>query len=727
MAHCGQSRDPSLPAGLVSGAVSESTRRNRSWRGRLPVVAIVVIVAAALTVAITGASQPLPGMRVVPGGHWVYNSVLQAAFHLDGGTSAIDAQAGVPGDQGSQVVQGDTSGYVVGDQRITRFGKSDLSAGPAVRPPSDEIPVGVETAGGPYLVYRQAGQIVRLGDPSATMSAGGPVADPVATADGTLWLFRTGSGLLCKLDRGADRVSSCPVVLPPGHTGTLTLVGDQPHFVDTTDGTVRSVGGGGLGDAVPMDLPKAKDLRAAANDVSGRVPLLDPQSNRLYLVDPAPKPGKPVTVPLPAGQYDGPVAGGSVVALVDRTSGTLLTFDATGKQSDAKPIPPDSGTSRLTRGEDARVYVDGGQGTHVLVVGKDGKVTDVPVVPPPSGKPDQPAPNQPAPPQPNVLPPGEQRGPGTGQPAPDRNAGNQGNHDPRTQNQKPPPKRNPEPPPSPPAVPASPPGAPPGVSATGGSGSATVSWGAAASNRAAVTSYQISWPGGSKTVGGGARETTISGLGNGTRYTFTVVAVNKAGSGPGASASATPAAAADAPSLTVTRSGDGATLSWSQPDLGGGSLTHYQVSATGLGTKNVTGTSTSYSGLSAGRTYTFTVRAVTKTPDGNTLNGAQGSKSLTIPAQSVTISQGAPTTSGKCSKNCYRVNVTISGFPPDSAVSIRLSSDSNSNVQTENTTTNASGSASYNNLDYDQPGQQIYVTVTAADGTSKQSNTITWK
>ncbi|MBB4688372.1 fibronectin type III domain-containing protein [Amycolatopsis jiangsuensis] len=703
--------------------MSENTRRGGAWRGRLPVVAIVVLAAAALTAAVTGAAKPLPGMRVVPGGHWVYNSVLQAAFHLDGGTSAIDAQAAVPGDQDSQVVQGDTSGYVVGDQRITRFGKSDLSAGPAIRPPSDEIPVGVETAGGPYLVYRQAGQIVRLGEPPATMSAGGPVGTPVATADGTLWLFRTGSGLLCRLDHGADRVSSCPVVLPPGHTGELTLVADQPYFVDTTDGTVHRVEDGALGAAVPMGLPKSKELRAAANDVSGRVPLLDPQTNRLYLVDPAAKPAKPVTVALPAGQYDGPVAGGSVVALVDRISHTLLTFDASGKQSDAKPIPPGAGTARLTRGEDSRVYVDGGQGTHVLVVGKDGKVTDVPVVPPPSGKPDQPAPDQAAPPQPDALPPSAERG--TGQPAPDRDASNDSGPDPRARSQKPPPEKNP--PSSPPAVPASPPGAPPGVSATGASGSATVGWGAAASNRATVTSYRISWAGGSKTVGGGTRKTTVSGLTNGTRYTFTVVAVNRAGTGPGASASATPAAAASAPSLTATRSGSGVSLSWSRPELGGGTLVRYEVSATGLGTKNVSGTSTSYSGLSAGKSYTFTVRAVTKTPDGNTLDGAASSKSVRIPAQDVKIAQGEPTSTSNCDENCYRVNVTVTGFPPNSRLSIRLSSDSNTNVETEHATTGADGSVTYTELDYDQPGQTVWVTVTAPDGTSVESNHITWK
>jgi hypothetical protein len=680
----------------------------------MPAAVIVVVVTAGVAAAVTGAADSLPGLRVVPGGHWIYNSVLQVAFHVDGGTAGIDAQATVPGDQGSQVLQGDTSGYVVGSTRITEFGKSDLAAGPSAVPPSAELPVGVETAGGPYVVYRHAGRIARLGDPAATMSAGGPVGDPVATADGTLWLPRTASGLLCRVDRGAVGVSSCPVPLPAGHRGALTLVGDTPHFVDTTDGAVRQVETGGLGEAVPMGVAATADLRPAANDVAGRVPVLDPPGNRLYLVDPAPKPRKPITVELPAGQYDGPVAGGSVVALVNRSSGTLLTFDAAGRPTDVKPVPPGEGTSRLVRGEDARVYVDGGQGTHVLVVGKDGKVTDVPVVPP-AGKPDQPVPEHPTPGQPPVLPPVEQ--PGTGG-RPDVDAGNK----PKPQNPPPPPRK-----PSPPAVPASPPGAPPGVSATGGDSSATVSWGAAADNRAPVTSYRVSWAGGSKTVGGASRQVAVTGLANGTRYTFTVVAVNKAGTGPGASASATPAAAASAPRLTATYRDGGAALSWAQPDLGGGQLVHYVVTGTGLAQQTVSGTTATYSGLAAGKNYTFTVRAVTRTPDGETRTGAPASKSLTVPSPKITISQGAPTTSGSCdAPDCGFVNVTMTGFAAGTRYGIKLSSNSTGNVRTEYATTNSSGSLTYNELDYDEPGQTIWVSVVTPDGTV-QSNRITWK
>lgn len=683
----------------------------------MPGVLLVITCGAAVTVAVTGAAQPLGGLQFLPVGHWVYNVAVRSAFHIDGATSSVDAQAPVPGDPGSQVVQGDSSGYVVGKDRITEFGKSSLTVAGSVAPPAGEVPVGVETAGGPYLVYREAVRVVRPGDPPASLSAGGPVGDPVATAGGTLWLYRAGSGLLCDLQKGAEQLSGCPVTVPAGHTGALTLVADQPWFVDTTTGALRPVGAAGLGDPVPLGTAVSAQSQPAANDVSGRVAILDQPGRRLYLVDAA-HPGKPVVVPLPDGDYSDPVSTGQVVALVDRKSGTLLTYDATGRLVASKPIPPESGTPRLSRGEDARVYVDGGQGEHVLVVDHDGKIVDVPVGGDHSGD----APKPTTPPDGSVVPPAEHR-PGdapTGKPQP----GSTGT----PRKPTPPPEHKPDPP-KPPTAPASPPGAPSSVSATAGNGSATVSWGAAADNRAPITSYRVSWSGGSLTVGGGTRSANISGLSNGVRYTFTVAAVNKAGTGPGASAPAvTPAAAASAPpGFTVKNQNGGAALSWGTPELNGGTLQHYLVSGSGLGDKTVTGTSTTFTGLSPGDSVTFTVRAVTRTPDGQTRTGAAASKTLTVPSPSITISQGKSTTSGSCkAPDCAQVDVSMKGFAPNTRYTITLHSDDNNDVAHESTTTNASGSATYNELDYDVPGEHVWVAVTTPDGTVT-SNKITWE
>jgi hypothetical protein len=67
------------------------------------------------------------------------------------------------------------------------------------------------------------------------------------------------------------------------------------------------------------------------------------------------------------------------------------------------------------------------------------------------------------------------------------------------------------------------------------------------------------------------------------------------------------------------------------------------------------------------------------------------------------------------------------GFQANTKYSIRLSSSSNNNVQTESGTTNSSGSLNYNQLDYDVAGETIFVQVIAPDGTIVRSNSITWK
>jgi hypothetical protein len=55
---------------------------------------------------------------------------------------------------------------------------------------------------------------------------------------------------------------------------------------------------------------------------------------------------------------------------------------------------------------------------------------------------------------------------------------------------------------------------------------------------------------------------------------------------------------------------------------------HYVVTGTGLGTRQVTGTRITYPQLQASTVYTFTVRAITRTPDRQTLTGQP--KSLVV-------------------------------------------------------------------------------------------------
>ncbi|QUQ67175.1 fibronectin type III domain-containing protein [Kutzneria sp. CA-103260] len=554
--------------------------------------------------AVTSQASLPNGLQFIQVGHWVYNTSSQSAVHVDGATGQVDAQASVPGaGAGSQVTQGDRAGYVVDRSRITQFSKSTLGVESSSTPPATEQPVVLEVPGGPYLVYRNAGQIARLGDPAATVPAGGPLSAPVTTSDGTVWLHRIDNGSICDLPRGATLLT-CPAQLPQGHDGSLAVVGDRPVVLDTTAGTLSSVGKNGLGDAADIGLALPATVQVANNDVDGRLAVVDPGQNQLHLIDAAGllRNGpavRPVSVDLSKdSKYSGPVATSHTVALVDQVRNVVLTYDSKGTLKGTKPIPGADGQTRLALGQDNRIYADNHDGSHVVVVdGRNGSAADVNV--------DDKARNQST----NGSGPGSATGPNPG---------------PAQQVQAP-------------VANATPPGAPRNVDATAGVGSATVMWSGAPDNGAGITRYLVSWSGGSTTVDGSRSSATVTGLANGRSYVFTVVAENSAGRGAGASSrTVVPGGAADAPRVTATvGSGGQVSVSWTTPNLHGADLDHYLVSASGLGDRSVSSTSTSYQGLSGA--ITFTVRAVTSYGSGSTYTGSPGTARATLAAGPPTL------------------------------------------------------------------------------------------
>jgi len=203
------------------------------------------------------------------------------------------------------------------------------------------------------------------------------------------------------------------------------------------------------------------------------------------------------------------------------------------------------------------------------------------------------------------------------------------------------------------------PGAPTGVTATAGNGQATVSWTAPSSNGgSAITSYTVTPYVGSAaqtpvTVSGSppATSTTVSGLTNGTTYTFTVSATNVIGTGPASSPSnavtPSPPTVPGAPTGVTATAGNGsATVNWTAPGSNGGSvITSYTVTpyvgSTALTPVTVTGsppaTSTTVTGLANGTTYTFTVSAA----------NAIGAGPISAASNAVTPSVAGPITVDK--------------------------------------------------------------------------------
>ena len=222
-----------------------------------------------------------------------------------------------------------------------------------------------------------------------------------------------------------------------------------------------------------------------------------------------------------------------------------------------------------------------------------------------------------------------------------------------------------------PVAPVTVPGAPSGVTAAAGDTRVSLSWHAPGSNDgAAITGYRVYLGTGQKPVasvaGTGA---TVTGLTNGTRYSFTVSAVNVAGEGPASGAvSATPTAATSQPGppngLTASPGNGQVRLSWTAPGSGGAAISGYEIyrgispggeSGTPVNASLIAGTSYTVTGLTNGTTYYFTVAAVGQAK-------RQGAKSGEVSATPVAAGASA-TASGSPSAGTTPTAAAAPGAP----------------------------------------------------------------
>ncbi|MCP3063798.1 FG-GAP-like repeat-containing protein [Myxococcus sp. K38C18041901] len=162
------------------------------------------------------------------------------------------------------------------------------------------------------------------------------------------------------------------------------------------------------------------------------------------------------------------------------------------------------------------------------------------------------------------------------------------------------------------------PGAPTDVQALAGVRSAQVSWTAPSSNGgSAIVKYTVTCSGGVTTTTTGATNVVVSGLVDGTRYTFQVRATNAVGDGPesGSSPSVTTLSPPGAPRILDVIPGNSTLrVSWAPPDADGGAgVPSYSVELLDAATprsQTTMDTGVELTGLTPETEYQVIVRAV---------------------------------------------------------------------------------------------------------------------
>ena len=219
------------------------------------------------------------------------------------------------------------------------------------------------------------------------------------------------------------------------------------------------------------------------------------------------------------------------------------------------------------------------------------------------------------------------------------------------------------------------PGAPTGVSGAAGNHQVRVSWSAPGSDGGStITSYLVTAAPGGATCSwsSGPLSCVVTGLTNGTPYTFTVTATNMFGTGPPSAASlpVTPGTVPGAPTGVSGAAGNHQVrVSWSAPGSDGGStITSYLVTAAPGGATCSWSSgplSCVVTGLTNGTPYTFTVTATN-------MFGTGPPSAASLPVTPGTV-PGAPTgVSGAAGNHQVRVSWSAPGSDGGSTITSYL-------------------------------------------------------
>ena len=555
-------------------------------------VALVVALAA---LGLSGHSLPALGMQLRSGQAWLSNLANGSVSFIDGYSGEVVGQVAVA-DATSKVVNTPYGAVVVGsDGRLIQVSNANFTTSPSV-----ELLGGgslTAAAGGSalYAINTASGQIQQLNpaEPNlppigAPVSVSAPIVTPVVAPDGSLYFGvpKTGAvghvrdGLLNVIDGVAGR----------GHRMAVVVAGSQPVGADLTAGVVRPLGTAAVaGPAVRLPASALPIRQLTGSDsVNGLVSAVAADSVESADVTT----GALSSTSIPSGftPTDAVMQGRNVV-LIDSARRDVLFVNTASHVTRMLAMPGDQPPSQLTV-QDGLVFVNASDGPSAMVINGAGQWRPV-------TKYTSPPPSQP---KPATLP--------------SATPSTSSSVTPRTGQKRSGPPTRPSAPTNPVAQPSN--------------ASATVSWGPPA-NGGQVADYVLAWSGGStgtETVTG-ALDATVSGLTNGSAYTFTIRAQNSVGTGPPATTTPVTPSSADPAQptglrATATQANGSVSLTWTEPAggapaqsytftevagaAGGASVAPASVAMTG-------GTSATISGVVTPATtafgpVTFTVTAV---------------------------------------------------------------------------------------------------------------------
>lgn len=558
-------------------------------------IGAVLVVTAGLLVGLFGFGHADHTITFLRGNAWLSNDETGAVVRVNAATGQPDFEMKFTGAAGDdlEVIQGPDGVFVLNRTtgEVTKLDDSHLTLGGAVKIDPADQPLFVLGGGKAYLAARRTGRIQPVDPQSANLDAIGPpieLGHPLANAlvddRGRLSAALPDTGDLAFV---IDGRRDAPVhVTDPDHRLTVSLVDDQLVAIDHTTRTVTPVDPAtGVLAVFSLDLPPDTDLAVADKMTGSQLWITARDRGELLSLDL--RTGRQVHIPLPdtaTPDLGAPLPNGGFVYVPDFSKGDLVKVDIDqAKVVDRVPVGATKGKFDSFV-KDERVWGNDSVGQLAVVIDHDGHSQKIekyrPGLPtnqddgfgtPPATTPPATSPARTTPPSTSATttPPASivggaegdpnsgpatsstttPKGPGdpTGRPSPGgidlsttttepRSGADPGSKESSTSTSTS--TTTTSTPTTPPRPSAGVPGATAPVTGLPGDASVMVRWTAAVDNGSPLTKYVVTSKSAAFTAGTPIDVPStdtfvmVTGLTNGTTYTFGVYAVNAIGDGP---------------------------------------------------------------------------------------------------------------------------------------------------------------------------------------------------